>query len=87
MNSKPPSALDVSSTGDITLPPGLEVKETYEQGKVPLYNVVNATLITSQLIYKFAAMKLDIKKMKTYGSMERICSRTVSCLKKKSQIL
>ena len=61
-NSKAvPSARNLASTSDFDLPPGLEVKETYEQGSVPLYNVVNATIGTSQLIYSFAAMKLDIK--------------------------
>lgn len=46
---------------DFTLPPGLEIKDTYEQGEVPLFNVVNATMRTSKLIYAFSSLKLDIR--------------------------
>lgn len=49
---------------DFTLPPGLELKDYYEQGQVPLFNVVNATMRVSKLIYSFSAMKLDIRNNK-----------------------
>ena len=46
---------------DFALPPGLEVQDSYEQGEVPLFAVVNATLRTSQLVYQFSSMKIDIR--------------------------
>ena len=62
LHSKSSSSLKASSFDiDFTLPPGLEIKETYEQGEVPLFAVVNATMRTSKLIYAFSSMKLDIR--------------------------
>jgi len=54
------TAVQVAST-DSDLPPGFEIKETYEQGQVPLFAVVNATMRTSKLIYAFSSMKKDIR--------------------------
>lgn len=55
--------LQVASVADLDLtrPPDFEIKDTYQQGEVPMFAVVNATLRTSELIYAFSSVKIDIR--------------------------
>ena len=53
---------DVSTPNfEFIVPSDFEVQDSYEQGAVPLFAVVNATMRNSELIYQFAAVRKDIR--------------------------